>query len=124
MTDTINDIFYLRSQGYSLKKIADCLNDKKVLTPFELRKKNKEKFRTPFQKNTELSEKKRKWYPQTVSRILSNEIYAGVLSQGKNRKISYKLGKTVKEDREKWVVCEKKELAVVENELYMKVNKK
>ena len=45
-------------------------------------------------------------------------------SQGKNRKISYKLGKTVKEDREKWVVCEKKELAVVENELYMKVNKK
>ena len=124
VTDTINDIFYLRSQGYSLKKIADCLNDKKVLTPFELRKKNKEKFRTPFQKNTELSEKKRKWYPQTVSRILSNEIYAGVLSQGKNRKISYKLGKTVKEDREKWVVCEKKELAVVENELYMKVNKK
>ena len=98
-------------------------------TPFRLyftgkKKKNKEKFRTPFQKNTELSEKKRKWYPQTVSRILSNEIYAGVLSQGKNRKISYKLGKTVKEDREKWVVCEKKELAVVENELYMKVNKK
>ena len=124
VTDTINDIFYLRSQGYSLKKIADCLNDKKVLTPFELRKKNKEKFRTPFQKNVELSEKKRKWYPQTVSRILGNEIYAGVLSQGKNRKISYKLGKTVKEDREKWVVCEKKELAVVENELYMKVNKK
>lgn len=29
----------------------------------------------------------------------------------------------MKEDREKWVVCEKKELAVVENELYMKVNK-
>ena len=79
---------------------------------------------TFFQKNVELSEKKRKWYPQTVSRILGNEIYAGVLSQGKNRKISYKLGKTVKEDREKWVVCEKKELAVVENELYMKVNKK
>ena len=124
VTDTIKDIFCLRSQGYSLKEIADYLNAKKVLTPFELRKKNKEKFRTPFQKKDILSEKKGKWYPQTVSRILSNEIYAGVLAQGKNRKINYKLCKTVKEDREKWIVCEKKELAVIENELYMKVNKK
>lgn len=124
VTDTIKEIFCLRNQGYSLKKIADCLNDKKVLTPFELREKNKEKFRTPFQKNTELPEKKRNWYPQTVSRILGNEIYSGVLAQGKNRKINYKLGKTVKEDRKKWIVCEKKELAVIETELYMKVNKK
>lgn len=50
VTDTINDIFYLRSQGYSLKKIADCLNDKKVLTPFELRKKIKKNSGHHFKK--------------------------------------------------------------------------
>ena len=64
-------------------------------------------------------------FHEIIYNDLDSELFNDVINcLGKNRKISYKLGKTVKEDREKWVVCEKKELAVVENELYMKVNKK
>ena len=65
---------------------------------------------------------------QSISDMLLLISQKKVLSTNPNYgvgvKINYKLGKNVKEDRENWIVCEKKELAVVETELYIKVNKK
>lgn len=123
--DVIKTVFELRSRGYSFNGIAAHLNDRKIPTPFEHRKETGEKYNTPFKKSDAVGiGVKKKWYAQTVKRILENEIYAGVMAQGKNRKINYKTDKVIKTDRDKWIVCEKKELALIDIELYRKVNKK
>ena len=119
----IKEIFILRSKGASLQDIADTLNKMKVLTPLEYRIKLHDNYKTPFQNNMFNDGEKKKWYPQMVKRILSNEIYAGILTQGKNKKINYKLNKSVKTDKTQWIKCEKPELALIDFELYKKVNK-
>lgn len=125
VADVVRTIFKLRAEGYSLNRLAEYLNKRKILTPFENRKKAGEKYKTPFLKeNVEHVAGKKKWYAQTVKRILENEIYAGIMAQGKNKKINYKINKTVKTDRDKWIICEKKELAFIDMELYEKANKK
>lgn len=58
-----------------------------------------------------------------VKRILTNEIYAGILSQGKNKKINYKVNKSIKTEKKQWIRCEKKELAIIDEQLFKNVNK-
>ena len=125
VADIIRKVFELRSNGCSLNGIASYLNDREIPTPFEQRKISGEKYKTPFEKKTKNSVYiKKKWFAQTVKRILENGIYTGSMAQGKNSKINYKLKKTVKKEKDKWIVCEKKELAIIDMELYKKVNKK
>lgn len=125
VTDIIRKVFELRNNGFSLNDIAAYLNDREIPTPFEQRKLSGEKYKTPFEKKTENGAYiKKKWFAQTVKRILENGIYAGNMAQGKNSKINYKLKKTVKNEKDKWIVCEKKELAIIDSGLYEKVNKK
>lgn len=124
VTEIIRKIFILRSRGYSLQSIADYLNEKKVLTPLEYRIKINDRYKTPF--NSErIGDKteKKQWYPQMVKRILTNEIYAGILSQGKNKKINYKVNKSIKTEKKQWIRCEKKELAIIDEQLFKNVNK-
>jgi hypothetical protein len=52
------------------------------------KKANNSNYKTSFA-NSEMSV----WKPYSVRRILNNEIYTGVLQQGKTRKINYKLNK-------------------------------
>ena len=95
--NTIKDIYNLSLQGYSLQAIANYLNKENILTPYEYRIKNNEKYNTPFVKGKnncsgiEDNMTKKKWYPMMVKRILTDKIYIGILVQGKVKKISYKI---------------------------------
>lgn len=46
------------------------------------------------------------WSGNAIRRILEQEVYVGRLCQGKTRKLSHKLRKTVAVPREEWLVCE------------------
>lgn len=59
------------------------------------------RYKTSFQRNPEA-----KWTPKAVLRILSNEIYIGVLEQGKREKVSYKVKKTIEKPKSAWVRVE------------------
>lgn len=121
VTDIIKMIFMLRADKKSLQAIADRLNKMNIMTPFEYRKSKECAYKTPFALQKTESVKK-KWYPQMIKRILTNEIYAGVLVQSKSKKLNYKIKKMIKTEEGDRIRCEKSELAIVDRELFEKVN--
>lgn len=119
--DIIKMIFRLRAEKESLQAIADRLNEMEIMTPFEYRKSQDCAYKTPFAL-WQADNGKKKWYPQMVKRILTNEIYAGVLVQSKSKKLNYKIKRSVKTEEGDRIRCEKRELAIVDRELFEKVN--
>lgn len=120
--EIIKMIFMLRAEKKSLQTIADRLNEMEIMTPFEYRKSQECAYKTPFAL-LQADNGKKKWYPQMVKRILTNEIYAGVLVQSKSKKLNYKIKKSVKTEDGDRIRCEKRELAIVDRELFEKVNR-
>lgn len=120
--DIIKMIFMLRAKKESLQAIADRLNEMEIMTPFEYRKSQNCAYKTPFAL-WQADNGKKKWYPQMVKRILTNEIYAGVLVQSKSKKLNYKIKKSVKTGEGERIRCEKRELAIVDREVFEKVNR-
>ena len=83
-------IFDMKLEGFSAGTIAERLNEMGVLTPMEYKRSCGLNFNNCFQVSTNPV-----WHPNTVTRILKNEVLTGTAVQGKNRKINYK----VKESR-------------------------
>lgn len=95
--DVIRTVFRLRFSGMSAEKISCLLNEAGVLSPLAYKKVHGSRFATSF------SEKELPpWSPMAVRRILQNEMTAGTMIQGRDRKISYKLPERVKLPKEEW----------------------
>ena len=84
----------------SAENIAGVLNNGQIKSPYQYKQASGSRYRSGF------AEKEGLWTPQTVRRILSNEMYTGVMIQGKNRKISYKLDKRIPLPEEQWAKVE------------------
>jgi hypothetical protein len=80
----------MRIEGYSCGKIAENLNKNGVLSPYEYKQMLDFSYKNPFKIN-----KIAKWPPSTVEKILKNEMYTGVMVQGRSGCINYKLKKLV-----------------------------
>lgn len=111
-------IFDMRIDGNSAEKIVKKLNEENILSPYMYKKANKSNYKTSFT-NSETSV----WKPYSVRRILKNEIYTGVLLQGKTKKINYKLDKRINVCREDWVRCEGVVPAIISKEQFLDANK-
>lgn len=116
VADIIRYIFNMRLEGNSAEKIAHKLNLMKIPSPLAYKKLNKSKYTTSFAKN-----KYPKWSPVAVRRILSNELYTGVLLQGKDKKISYKLDIRQKLPKEEWVRVEGAAEAIISKDVFERV---
>lgn len=79
---------------------------------------NKSRYQTPFN-GSEVT----LWQPYTVRRILKNEVYTGVLIQGKTKKINYKIDKRLKLDKEEWIRCEGAVPAIISKRQFLDANK-
>lgn len=101
VADIVRWIFDMRLLGNSAEKIADKLNSANIPSPLLYKRLNNSRYKTSFAKKQCLV-----WSPVAVRRILSNEIYTGVLLQGKDKKISYKLDIRKKVPKEEWVRVE------------------
>lgn len=104
----MQDIFAWKLMGLSANSIAAKLNERGTLSPAEYKKAHGEKFKTSFQRNPEA-----KWTPKAVLRILSNEIYIGVLEQGKREKVSYKVKKTIEKPKSQWIRVENNHTPII-----------
>lgn len=113
----VKQIFDMRIAGYSAEKIVRAFNEEKILSPYMYKKANNSNYKTSFA-NSEMSV----WKPYSVRRILNNEIYMGVLQQGKTRKINYKLNKRINLNKEEWVCCEETVPAIISKEQFMYAN--
>ena len=91
-------IFRMKLDGYNPLRIADRLNEMGVLPPQQYKRSVGLNSNAGYWKSEE-----QKWCAQMVTRILINEIYTGSLVQGKNKKINYKVKKSLPVDKNDWI---------------------
>ena len=111
--DVVKDIFDWKLDGMSALKIAEKLNENGILSPMEYKRYTGLRFSTPFKINPSA-----KWQAKSVLRILTNEIYTGVLEQGKRLSPNYKIRKQVSLPKEKWAKIENAHEAIIERALF------
>ncbi len=107
----VRNIFAWKLAGMSAQAIALRLNGLGVLSPMEYKKSLGEKYSTSFRTGITA-----KWSAVAVNRILTNEVYTGVMVQGKSGKVNYKVKKTVAKPREEWIRVEGTHEAIVSSE--------
>ncbi|MDL2302003.1 recombinase family protein [Lachnospiraceae bacterium OttesenSCG-928-D06] len=106
--DIVRKIFNWHLNGMSTYSIADKLNNIGVLAPSDYKKTLGINYKSGFQVTT-----KGKWFPVTVSRILTNRIYTGILEQGKRSTISYKVKNVISKPENEWSVIENSHEAII-----------
>ena len=100
--------------GKTRREISDELNELKVLTPGLYKMKDNSS-------NENLSMPISKWNPEMVSRILKNEVYTGVLIQGKTQRMNYRNHKIINVDSKEWIITEKHHEPIISKEQFDKV---
>ncbi len=95
--DIVRCIFDWKIHGLSAERIAEKLNSQGILCPMEYKRRQGLKVSTNFRTND-----KAKWSPVSVLRILKNEIYVGVTTQGKVTTPSYKIKRLVEKPESEW----------------------
>lgn len=116
--EIVRKIFTMRISGQNNKRIADYLNDHGIPSPMEYKMLLNWKYSTSFKLN-----KRAKWSPMAVERILKNEIYTGVMVQGKEKTLNYKIKKRIKIPREEWIRVEDTHEAIISKEDFEVVQK-
>lgn len=114
----VRKIFSWKIAGLSNLAIAEKLNGMGILSPLEYKKSQGEKFSTGF-----ITRVKAKWSAVAVRRILMNELYTGMMVQGKTEKVSYKTKCSLEKPEEEWVRVADTHEAVVSAEDFELVGK-
>ena len=94
----VRDIFRMKIDGVSAMKIAEYLNDLGVLSPLEYKKDRG----LPHPKRGFADKSEAKWSATTVIRILNDETYTGVLIQGRQGTLNYKLKDLIDKPENDW----------------------
>jgi len=97
----VRDIFQWKISGMSQQGIADKLNALGVPSPLEYKKYSGSKYSTAFSANAHT-----KWNAVAVGRILKNDLYTGVLTQGMSTTPNYKIKHRIKKLKTEWVRVE------------------
>ena len=96
--EIVKEIFRLYSQeGYGAAKIADIINERKIRT-----------------------KRGCKWSSVAICRILTNELYTGKIINGKQEVSDFLTGKRREKDRESWIITERPELKIIDEETFAK----
>ena len=107
---TVRDIFRWKIEGVSPVKIAAKLNDMGILCPAAYKKAHGSRYATSFQ-----SGRQARWSPVSVIRILTNEVYCGVLVQGRRTTTNYKVKKVIRKDEGDWTRIEGTHEAIIDH---------
>ncbi|MCL2620992.1 MAG: recombinase family protein [Defluviitaleaceae bacterium] len=97
----VRDIFKWRIEGMSNQGIANHLNEMGILSPHEYKREKGLRVKSHFKTSSKAT-----WSANSIARILKNQVYLGVMEQGKRTSKSYKLKKGVDVPKEEWVRVE------------------
>ncbi|MCL2839322.1 MAG: recombinase family protein [Defluviitaleaceae bacterium] len=112
----VRNIFdWFVNKGYSKRGIAQRLNQMGVPNPAEYKRKGGLKYQNP---NTSVNDGM--WTSATVARILQNQMYIGLMVQGKYRVISYKVHTQVNVPEGEWFVVPNTHEAIINKETFDK----
>ena len=112
-SEIVRAIFKWKIQGMSQGRIANKLNMQGVLCPMEYKLSLGIKVQTNFRVH-----KKALWSSKAVTRILTNEIYTGVLVQGKVGTPNYKIKKIMPRDEADWIRVEGVIPVIVDRDMF------
>ena len=114
--DIVRQIFSLYKDGVSICRIADRLNELGVLSPMEYKISSGLHYDSAFRTGNTA-----KWSYKAVKRILSNEVYIGVLAQGKRGTPNYKVHKIQTKEESDWIKVEDAHEALITYDDFMAV---
>lgn len=106
--DVVRDIFRWKIEGLSPQNIAVRLNELGIPSPAEYKKLSGSNYKTSFQTSS-----KAVWNHVSVRRILKNEIYLGVMIQGKRTTPNYKTKTVVTKAESEWLRVEGTHEAII-----------
>lgn len=106
----VKRIFLLASKGVSPTKIASILSDEKIPNPSTYAKLNRKESITS-----------KLWCTKTIKEMLTNETYIGNLTQGRRKKINYKIKKQIRLPKEEWIIIQNTHEPIVEKDLFYAV---
>ena len=106
--DIVRDIFKWKVEGLSPNRIAARLNELGILSPMEYKKARGSRLKTGFRTGG-----KTLWNHVAVRRILKNEMYTGVMVQGKRTTPNYKTKKLIYKCESEWVRVENRHEAII-----------
>lgn len=106
--DVVRDIFRWKIEGLSPQNIAVRLNELGIPSPAENKKLSGSNYKTSFQTSS-----KAVWSHVSVRRILKNEIYLGVMIQGKRTTPNYKTKTVVTKAESEWLRVEGTHEAII-----------
>lgn len=106
--EVVKDIFRMKLSGRNQQKIADALNAQGILSPLAYKNRMGIPLKTSFAIRGETL-----WNYVSVTRILKNEIYTGVLIQGKQTTPNYKVKTRIKKPESQWVRIEDHHEAII-----------
>lgn len=95
----VKKIFLWRAEGHSAEKIKGYLDALSIPSPYVYKQQTVQTYVSGFVDR----EKKRGWSAVAVRRILKNQIYMGILQQGKSKKVSYKSAKRQAVPEKDWL---------------------
>ena len=114
----VKNIFTWKLDGMSNLAIANRLNENGIFSPLEYKKSYGEHYSTGFQAGIVS-----KWSAVAVKRILTNEIYTGMMVQGKREKVNYKVDKILEKPESEWFKVEGTHEAIISKEDYQNVQR-
>ena len=109
--EVVRLIFSLASGGYGKRRIAETLNSMRIPNPTKYKTQKGSAYFNGMEKSGSGM-----WNRTTVGRILNNEIYTGVMVQGKRRKLSYKHPQVVEVPADQWIRVEGTHEAIISRE--------
>ncbi|MCL2776283.1 MAG: recombinase family protein, partial [Oscillospiraceae bacterium] len=112
----ITDIYKWKLSGMSNQGIADKLNSLGVLSPLEYKKSVGLGCSSAFKVSL-----RAKWSAVAIKRILCDEVYIGVLLQGKTTTPNYKIKNKIIKDKSEWVRVEDTHEAIISKEEFVLV---
>lgn len=111
----VRQIFSWSLEGLGRQRIATQLNAKGILNPTDYKVEKGWIAPPPPQKNSGL------WNKTTVWRILHNELYTGVMVQGRTQKLSYKSPQVLSLPPEQWCRVPGTHEAIISPEVFQAV---
>lgn len=110
----VRDIFsWFITEGLSKNGIAKRLNEYGILNPTAYKRSKGLRYENPHCKHNDGL-----WPPRTISRILQDPLYIGVMRQGKQKVISYKVHKRTAVPEDEWFVVENAVPAIIGKETF------
>ena len=116
----VREIFEKYKNGMGYHKICKDLNDKHILPPSLYKKSIGSKFVCCNYDYKSTG----KWIPDTIAKLLKNEVYIGNLVQGKRTNISYKNHKSKKVPEKDWCRIENTHEAIIDMETWEAVRRR